>query len=1074
MLTKPLSLPLSRAVERGLEGGSAGAGGGAGGSYTDGFEREDGALGTSDNGAVWSVVTGTPEIVDGGLKGTVAGQNIAKLIVPGANTRPKRALIHTSENFTSLGFLPLMKADNDFILVYLFGDATTRSTSIFKNVAGAFTQLAQRQNLVNPPTGWNPNENVTVEFDDDGTDWVVTIDGVEILRYAPTGGERTDYATRDTIGFFTNRDTDTGEAFVAWIDADNGSHEAGSGEVPGGDGPGSEEPPNVLPVAEANGPYAAVTGELISFSSLGSSDSDGTIASYEWTFGDGNTSTQQHPQKSYAAPGTFQGTLKVIDDDGAEHTDSFTVEIVAPNQRPMSKANGPYAAQLGTAIQYSSAGSTDSDGVIVSYLWDFGDGNTSTAANPQYTHANTGVFNGSLIVTDDDGAQSSEAFDVTISPPPGPPPVSTVDIQPTSLTVVEAASGSLLATARDSSGTFLDDESYAWEEEFGDTTHLTVLDRGYIGRTGLVNGILAGGAPRVRCVVRGVPSNWIPITVAPLASGNFFIRSDGVVTNIEKPRSTPTIPALGAWVPDVVIDVAAKTGSTPGAKLTNALLDAAITSGQNVLLLLDDGVNYDGNFVLPARPGNMGWVKLACKNSTGWLFPMSSLSGFDSSKRAKASNMVNAPKVRGVGGGSAAAIRLVAGSHRYWLDGLEVRHQTETGTLTALIRADPMARASTPTGLIMTRMFVHGGGTLGLTRCLQANWNQFYFADCSFTEARGAGIETQAINVYAADGVWFGHNCRLQGGAENFMSGGGNPVDPAHIPADIYFQYCEFDKPLEWKGSPYGPVKYTVKNIFELKSGLRVHCYRCIFRGCWTDGQTGMAFNLKVSNPGSHPGVLCKSALFEECIILDAGYAVQTSLESGGSAGVAEFFKQVAFSKCVFYRIDPPSTYDGAGKLWQLQMGVDYVILDHVTAVYHPSHSRAQGNGNTMDCLSSGLGKSVGCAIINSIIGHSGYGIRFSGTGSGQDLLDIWESPSLHHNTFDDNGNLDYSLLGTNLIEANGAAVIGFTDWAAATLAGLVLAPASPSKNTASDGTDRGAPISAMLTWVTGAEIPVP
>ncbi|NJO89392.1 MAG: PKD domain-containing protein [Chloroflexia bacterium] len=72
------------------------------------------------------------------------------------------------------------------------------------------------------------------------------------------------------------------------------------------------------PVANANGPYSASSGVAINFSSAGSNDSDGTIVSYSWNFGDSNTSTQANPSHAYAADGTYTVTLTVTDNDGKQ------------------------------------------------------------------------------------------------------------------------------------------------------------------------------------------------------------------------------------------------------------------------------------------------------------------------------------------------------------------------------------------------------------------------------------------------------------------------------------------------------------------------------------------------------------------------------------------------------------------------------------------------------------------------------------------------------------------------------------------------------------------------------------
>jgi PKD repeat protein len=84
---------------------------------------------------------------------------------------------------------------------------------------------------------------------------------------------------------------------------------------------------NVAPVAEANGPYTGTTGTNISFSSAGSNDSDGTVASYLWNFGDGATSQLQNPTHAYATAGTYTATLTVTDNSGASSSDAATVTV---------------------------------------------------------------------------------------------------------------------------------------------------------------------------------------------------------------------------------------------------------------------------------------------------------------------------------------------------------------------------------------------------------------------------------------------------------------------------------------------------------------------------------------------------------------------------------------------------------------------------------------------------------------------------------------------------------------------------------------------------------------------------
>ncbi len=79
--------------------------------------------------------------------------------------------------------------------------------------------------------------------------------------------------------------------------------------------------------------FTSVATDLaVAFDGLGSTDADGTVASYAWGFGDGSTSTLQKPGHTYAAAGTYSVTLTVKDDKGlasAVTTKSVTVPATA-------------------------------------------------------------------------------------------------------------------------------------------------------------------------------------------------------------------------------------------------------------------------------------------------------------------------------------------------------------------------------------------------------------------------------------------------------------------------------------------------------------------------------------------------------------------------------------------------------------------------------------------------------------------------------------------------------------------------------------------------------------------------
>jgi PKD repeat protein len=104
------------------------------------------------------------------------------------------------------------------------------------------------------------------------------------------------------------------------------------------------------------------------------------------------------------------GTLTI-----AGSTFTVTQAGSVANQPPVARPNGPYSAAVGAAVAFSSAGSTDPDGTITAYLWTFGDGSTSTLANPSKSYTTAGTYTVALRVTDNQGAQTTASTSATIT-----------------------------------------------------------------------------------------------------------------------------------------------------------------------------------------------------------------------------------------------------------------------------------------------------------------------------------------------------------------------------------------------------------------------------------------------------------------------------------------------------------------------------------------------------------------------------------------------------------------------------------------------------------------------------------
>jgi PKD repeat protein len=167
---------------------------------------------------------------------------------------------------------------------------------------------------------------------------------------------------------------------------------------------------NQPPVASfTNTPSGASYG--INFNGTGSSDPDGTIVSWAWNFGDGTTGNGQTVSHTYTNGNTRTVTLTVTDNSGATGTLSQNVTPVVVNAPPVAQFTTTPTGVYG--IDFNATGSSDPDGTIVGWAWNFGDGTTGNGQTVSHTYANGNTRTVTLTVTDNGGATATATQQVT-------------------------------------------------------------------------------------------------------------------------------------------------------------------------------------------------------------------------------------------------------------------------------------------------------------------------------------------------------------------------------------------------------------------------------------------------------------------------------------------------------------------------------------------------------------------------------------------------------------------------------------------------------------------------------------
>lgn len=122
------------------------------------------------------------------------------------------------------------------------------------------------------------------------------------------------------------------------------------------------------------------------------------ITTWFWDFGDGNTSTMQNPSHPYMAAGNYTVCLTTVTACGADSScASVNVVICSNPTAAFSETNND------PSFDFTDGSSTTG---IVTYAWDFGDGNVSTQQNPTNAYIDNGTYTVTLIITDDCGVDS--------------------------------------------------------------------------------------------------------------------------------------------------------------------------------------------------------------------------------------------------------------------------------------------------------------------------------------------------------------------------------------------------------------------------------------------------------------------------------------------------------------------------------------------------------------------------------------------------------------------------------------------------------------------------------------------
>lgn len=376
--------------------------------------------------------------------------------------------------------------------------------------------------------------------------------------------------------------------------------------------------------------------------------------------------------------------------------------------------------------------------------------------------------------------------------------------------------------------------------------------------------------------------------------------------------------------------------------------------------------------------------------------------------------------------------------------------------------ADQNALSLVPQGLTIENCDIHGQPGQEVQRGISANGANFKIVNSKVREVHGRGYDTQAICSWNGPGPFLIEGCYLEAAAENVMFGGSPPSIPGLIHSDIQFRRNYCFKPLSWYANDpsFAGIKWSVKNLFELKNARRAVIEGNVFENNWTDAQAGRAivFTPRPSDSGS--SAVIEDVVFQYNIIRNVGSGMLILGADEAPAPTETRLRRVRVAHNLWENVNG-GKYGSNGFFATVINKTEDVTIEHNTVF------------QTGNIIGADYAPNIRFAYRDNISRHNQYGIFGGGIGNtaitnyfpgavvtGNVMAKEVNSPS----------NAETLYPAGNFFPASLAAV-GFVDLGAANYR---LSSSSPYKGKGTGGSDPGCDIDKLAAMLGGTGTPTP
>lgn len=377
--------------------------------------------------------------------------------------------------------------------------------------------------------------------------------------------------------------------------------------------------------------------------------------------------------------------------------------------------------------------------------------------------------------------------------------------------------------------------------------------------------------------------------------------------------------------------------------------------------------------------------------------------------------------------------------------------------------------ADVPTNITIDHCDIHGHTTQEVQRGVAANGANVKIMNSKIWEIHGRGYDTQAICCWNGPGPFLIEGCYLEAAGENVMFGGSPAAIPNLVPTDIIIRHNYFFKPLTWyvNDPSYAGIRWSVKNLFELKNARNVVIEGNIFENNWADAQAGRAIVFTPRPSDSGLWAVIEDVEFINNIVrnVGSGMLILGADEAGSNPDrpipTETRLRRVRVANNLWENVDG-KRFGSNGYFLTVINKTEDVTVEHNTAL------------QTGHIIGTDYAPNARFIYRDNISRHNEYGIFGGGKSTGNATISYYFPDGVI------TGNVIAKEVRGGSSPSNHAGVYPAGNFFPETLAdvgfgeGLRLALTSPFKGKGTGGSDPGCDIDVLMAAIGGLGTPAP